>query len=265
MSSFLKTHKLPGSRFIIPSLGYFYKDSDVLKETLTDSEITISPMSAYDEIELMNIDSIISGQAVDNVFSKNIAEIAKPKELLYNDVLTILAYLRYMTYGDEFKFNSQHNCDGASVQELNILLSEHFKNKVKLLDPTTVSILSYDIREFVVKLRPAKYIDKILLLSRHKEYLNNNLKGLEFIIDSCLICIDKICSRDGLETEYDKTAIKEFLSSGISANELYKLFLHTESVSNLFGIDLSVKVKCTKCEQEYVDFLPIDLTSFFIN
>lgn len=264
--SFLSEYKLPSTRFVLPSKGAFYTVGKELKQTLVDGEVSIRPYTANDEIHLLNADSIISGQAINEVFTKRIDEILNPSELLYNDVIAIMTYFRLVTYGDKFPINTKHDCEHAQSHEVDLSLSEFLKNKIRLYDPTINELFDMKLDDQVgIKFHPAIYKDKIALLGKSKALQENVLEDrFDFLTESIMVyteCLYNI--KDPKEIITDKVEIKKFITDSLPTTLTYDIAKRIEEIDKLIGLDLIFEVKCKDCKEKYKEILPIDFTYFF--
>ena len=105
----LSGFKMPGRIFQLPSRGILYTNGEI-NSTISEAEVHVKPLSAYDEITLKNPDMLFSGKALEQVFPVCIPDIEKPLELYGKDVDAALLFLRIVTYGSSYDITVNHSC-----------------------------------------------------------------------------------------------------------------------------------------------------------
>lgn len=248
--------KLPGRIFQLPSRGMFYTNGE-LASTVTEAEVHVHPMTAYDEIQMKNPDMLFSGKAIANVFSSCIPDIKKPTELYGKDIDALMLYLRLVTYGNEYDITVTHTCDEAKPHSY-IANLEQVLGNMRYLDPTVFDEL-YTLNLAngqIVKLQPVKYqhILDILHVNQGKEELtpadlkNNMIMNLLNVIKSV----------DGIE---DKALLKQWVEMipAQYANQIAEAIEKT----NEWGPNTEIQLICKDCGETFTVDLPINPISFF--
>lgn len=248
--------KMPGRIFQLPSRGLLYSNGE-LASNITDAELHIQPMNAFDEITLKNPDLLFSGKALDPVFNACIPGILKPTELLGKDVDAIMLYLRLVTYGPSYEVLANHNCEHGSTHAYTVNLEEMLNN-IKYLDPTTFNdkfLVVLDNGQ-KVHLSPSKYSQIISLLQANEGKKTLTVEDIKSNIHMNLMSI--IISVDDIT---DKNKIAEWIHA-VPAGYVKKIAEKIESLND-WGLDLSLNIKCRDCGQDFPIDLPINPISFF--
>lgn len=252
--------RLPGETFRLPSMGYFYTNSDVLSPDVKDGEVHVYPLTAIDEIILGTPDKLLNGTAVTEVFSRCIPQIQEPANLLSKDVDFLLACLRFVTYGADATVSYTHNCEGAKSNDYNVSLHAQI-TQAKNIDLTTVD------QQFskrldngqLVEFHPPVYADVIDLYQSIVLKKQDTLDSVEvhrYMLKSYAKLIRNV---DGI-TNQDH--ILEWLVA-LSGKTLSQI---TEAVGSLgnWGVDTSVNTVCKDCGKPITLEVNTNPVSFFI-
>lgn len=159
----LERLRVPGETFRLPSQGLFYTDGE-LDPNVKNGEVEVNPMTAIDEIVLNTPDKLLSGKAIEEIFTNCIPQIKKPGKLLARDVDFLMVCLRVVSFGPDMKVTYQHTCEDAKVNEYLVPLHELAK-KSKPIDPSMVKV-EYEHtlpNGQLVKMKPFVYEDVVRL------------------------------------------------------------------------------------------------------
>lgn len=247
----------PGATFKLPSGGLFYTNGE-LSSDVTDGEIHVQPMTAYDELLLKSPDMLFSGQSVEKVFERCIPQILKPLSLLAKDIDYMMACLYHVTYGATLDVTYTHTCENAKPHEYSVDLNHVLKNS-KLIDPTTVDTVYHEEMPNgqIVVFEPVRYHTIISFLQKMDQ--NNNKtpeEEAEGIYDAFIGVIQRV------DEVTDKQQIKEWLRHAPGS-----FIKHIQSVMERiadWGPDFLVVTKCKDCGEEFNLSLPLNPISFFI-
>jgi hypothetical protein len=249
----LEKLKLPGRIFELPSRGLFYTNG----ELAGGAEIHVHALSAMDEINLKNPDQLFSGKAVEAVLPSCVDGVLKPNQLLAKDVDAIMLFLRTVTYGPALELRARHTCENAKEHSYTLNVDEIIAD-MKPIDPTTVEA-SFTVtmpNGQVVKLRPSRYSNMVELI---KENTNKKTFSVEDQKHNLLrMLLDLIKSVDGIE---DEKLISEWLQQ-VQTTWVSQITQQIEK-AHAWGPDLSRKVKCKDCGEEFTIDVPINPISFF--
>lgn len=248
--------KMPGKVFQLPSRGLLYSDNE-LAPNISNGELHIQPMNAFDEVILKNPDMLFTGQALDPVFSACIQGVQKPTSLLGRDVDAIMLFLRLVTYGPSYEILANHGCEFGVTHTYVIDLGQIIDN-MKYLDPTTIQD-QYKImfeNGQVVELTPAKYFELIQILQINKGKTELSAQDLQQNIHNNLMSVIK--SIDGIT---NKQQIAEWIHTA-PASYINKIAEQMD-VLNEWGLDLELTLTCKDCGESFSAELPINPIVFF--
>ena len=114
----------------LPSGTTYYDDTI---EFNADGEVGIMPMTAKDEMMIKNPDALLNGEAIVSVINSCVPAIKNPKQLLSNDIDSLLIAIRHASYGDDLEVDSQcPKCDAKNKFTINVTQS---LSKMVKLDP----------------------------------------------------------------------------------------------------------------------------------
>lgn len=254
----LANTKIPGEIIKLPSAGLFY-DEGVLDESVTNGEVMVYPMSAFEEIHMKNISEIINGTAIPSVFSRCIPQILKPEELLGKDVDQLLLMLRKISYGSTFTVQHKHTCKKAKSHKYDINLNVLI-NATKYIDPTTIGNQYTVVMESgqVVLLQPIKFKDIIGLLSETSDFENEDKAKLEEKLLSSTVKM--IRSVDGIT---DPAKIEEW--ARVIPRSWYNKIPGAFSSETEWGFDNHYKTTCVDCGEEITIEVPLNPMTFFLD
>src|SRR6056297_2390222 len=96
LSSFYRAPKLYSR---LPSNGIFYTNEVI--DVDESAEVAVYAMTAKDEMIMKNPDALLNGEAVAQVIASCVPQVKQPKQLISNDVDTLLIAIQGATYGDD--------------------------------------------------------------------------------------------------------------------------------------------------------------------
>lgn len=247
--------RIPGETFTLPSGGLFYKNGE-LDESVKNGEVTINPMTAYDEIIIKTPDKLFSGKAIEEIFQRCIPQINKPLDLLAKDVDFLLICLRKVTFGEIIEVTYQHDCEGGLEHTYNLNVTSFIKD-AKRIDPTTVSN-KYSVtmeNGQKITLSPTKFRDYIDLM----QSFNNDDQTPEEIRDVTIkSLLNSIVSVD--ETS-EPEHITEWLGA-IPSSWIRKIADKIEETAD-WGPSYTDVSTCKDCEKQIEITAPLNPVAFF--
>jgi len=257
MNPLLARVYMPGATFKMPSGGVFYKNGE-LSEDVTNGEVHVQPMTAFDEVLLKTPDLLFSGVAVEKIFKRCIPQILRPNELFGKDIDFLMICLRKVTYGETFQLSYTHSCKDAKSNEYTIDIN-HFIKNTKHINPTTIgNVFTKKIdNDQVVSMHPPRFKDIITMMQSIDP--NKNFtpeEETQAIIDTIMSVILAV---DGIE---DKKMISEWLQK-IPAGWVGELSSAIEQTSD-WGPDFIYKTKCKDCKKTMEITAPINPLAFFM-
>lgn len=250
----MKSIKLPGRTFQLPSRGLMYQNGEL---SVAEAEVHVHPLSALDEIDLKNPDRLFNGSAFSAVIASCIPEIKKPTELFGRDVDALMYYMRLVTYGPQFIVNVTHTCENAKSHSYTVDL-EKMVQEMKMLDPTEVEKdLTVELPNGqVVKVQPVRFSHMIKLFQMNMAKTDltseDTKKNIVFNLTQVIESVDGITNKE---------QIAEWVSS-ISTPFQNRIKEAIEKSSE-WGPAQTVFLKCRDCGQEMEVELPINPQSFF--
>jgi hypothetical protein len=249
--------QIPGETFRLPSQGLFYSNGE-LSDDVVNGEVHVYPMTAYDEIIFKTPDMLLSGKAVDEVFSRCIPQVLKPRRLLSKDIDYLITCLRVITYGPDITLTYKHDCENGKEREYTTSLASILR-QAKSIDPTSLNtVFKMEMPNGqLVKLKPTTF-DAVLELSQ-------NLGG--DTDDETLIAIQNkilhvICNMiDSVDGISDSEMINEWVSK-LPAGWVRQLSETIDKISD-WGVEFKAKTVCKDCGQEIEMPFSANPVSFF--
>ena len=254
----LDNTKIPGEIIKLPSLGLFYTNGE-LDENVQNGEVEVFPMGAFDEIAMRNIDHIINGTSVTEVFSRCVPQVKKPGDLFGKDVDQILLVLRRITYGPNMEISYKHTCKAAKDHQYKVNITEII-NASTNLDPTTINTLYTVVMENgqVVELRPVRFRDIVTIMQNSKNFDTAPLAEIQTkLVESTIEIIHAV---DG---DTDKKRIKKW-ASRIPAPWFKKISLALDNGNN-WGPNINHTLICEDCKEPMTVELPLNPLTFFLD
>lgn len=271
-------YRKPGTYISLPSGGRFYKKSP----KLTDSnELAVYPMTARDELILKNPDALYNGEAVRQVLTSILPDIADVNEMPAADVDMALVAMRMASYGDDLSLDVSHNCKESQGKSQRITVGlGSIVSSMRPIDPNIGKVLLSSGLE--VHIRPYNLQDQGRLLkaqfnsmrSMQAMEANKNLTVEEKTAaatreyDTIVLlsqeilfgCVEKVVMPDGKEVA-DRKYINEWLKN-LDRASVKRLEDEIKKFQE-FGIIREVDVKCEHCGEHYKSDMLFDPTSFF--
>lgn len=254
----LQKLRLPGETFRLPSQGIFYTPG-VLDPSVKNGEVEVFPLTTIDEIVFSTPDKLLSGKAVEEVFSRCVPQITNPRLLSAKDLDFLMVCLRMVSFGKELEVKFQHTCPDAKDHSYNINLQKIISS-TKPVDPTTIDQQYTTTLENgqVVVLKPLAYEDVIYLYETTMMRKMDDLTEVEAsaLIVSTLVSL--IRSVDGVE---DREMIKQWVTQ-LPLKWKRQIEQTAHSVSE-WGVDLNVQHKCKDCGELITIQVTANPVSFF--
>lgn len=250
-----KLRVVDGFTVRLPSRGLLY-EAGVLHEDVVDGEIRVFPMTTRDEILLRSADGLFGGSTIDQVFSRCVPQVLKPRELFFNDIDYIMVALRQISYGEEMQIEYKHDCEGAKEHSY-IVRVDHLIRTSKEIDPLTVEETFTLVlpSSQVVKLRPIRLGDMMRIL---QPPTTAELTPEQAEEEMMRLYMAQIHSVDGFT---DVEMIYEWM------RELPTLFVKQirEKLASIsdWGVTYSQDIVCRDCQNHISVTTPINPVTFF--
>lgn len=251
-------NNIPGETFRLPSGGLFYTNGE-FDESVKDGEVHVYPMKTVDELIMKSPDKILTGKAIEEVFSRCIPDIKKPDELLAADVDYLLAAIRVVSYGDDAEITTTHTCDDAKEHTYVVNIRDIIREG-RELDPTSLDTnYKMKLEEYTISIRPPKFRSVINLYQTISEEFLKNADEEEVAIKMIQNLSDMIAEVNGTN---DPEFILEWLTN-IKAGWVNKISDFTRKTSN-WGIEYTRDVKCKDCNEKFEISIPTNPITFFM-
>lgn len=252
--------RIPGETFRLPSQGVFYQSGE-LSEDVKNGEVHVFPITAIDEIILKTPDKLLSGTAVNEVFSRCIPQVRKPLQLLSKDVDYLLMCLRLISYGETVDVTYKHSCENATRRNYEVELRPLI-SKSKPIDPTSLGSkysLTFKSGQ-VAELRPALYgsVLSMYLSNFEAQKMTEEERLLDTQMHMLNLVSDTIISVDGVT---DRNFIKDWLKA-VPAGWMQELGESMQDVAD-WGPTSEYTTVCKDCGEEITIEIPLNPISFF--
>jgi hypothetical protein len=262
----------------IPSLGKFYTD-DIVEFPTETGELPVFAMTAKDEMLMKNPDALLNGEAVAQVISSCVPAVKKPRQMISNDVDTLLLAIQSATNGDEVDVVSK--CPDCA-EEVSVVASIE-----SCLETMTVLEESYTFRtsqNLEIEVRPFSYESSVkagvanFQSTRSLQSLaniNDELEQLRAFNDNFMriatlnfdLIVDSIASIRGKTPDgeqflvTDRKSILEFMEN--CEAEIGKLVEEKISEVNKIGANKNLSMMCEKCDKTFPQVINFDPVNFF--
>jgi hypothetical protein len=255
----LKTLRLPGETYRLPSRGLFYAAGGILDPSVVDGEVEVLPMTAIDEIVLNTPDKLLSGDAIREVLMRCVPSIRKPEDLLIEDVDFLMVCLRHVSFGAVMEIEFKHDCDHALNHTYQVDVLDIIR-KTTTIDPTVLStqyVMTMPNGQ-VVKLRPASYKHIIKLFQTTALTKTSDMTDAEAHTLIMETFTGLIASVDDTS---DEAMIREWLDK-IPLGWKRTIEQHIRKL-NTWGVDFAVKTTCQDCHEPFDLVVNPNPVSFF--
>lgn len=112
----------------LPSNGKWYEDGFI--QFTPTGEAEVFPMLPKDELQMLNPDALLSGQANINLIKSCVPAIKTPSKLLYPDLNVLLLAIHRATYGNKITMQvTCPNCIDKANERINELEAENAKKE----------------------------------------------------------------------------------------------------------------------------------------
>lgn len=255
----LQRIQMPGETFSLPSGGLFYTNGELDSSVGSSAEVRVHPMTAIDEIVMKTPDMLFSGDAIRQVFSRCIPQVANVDNLLAKDVDFLLVCLRKVSYGNDIQLEHTHNCASAKKHSYVVNINE-FIQKSKRIDPTKVATeFNVDMPNGqTVSIHPIRFVDfiRVMQTSTGEDSQMNAEKVKDFLVESITNIITRV---DDIS---DKDMIREWVDK-VAPSYRKKISEKMEETLD-WGPEFTTTVKCQDCGEMVEIVVPMNPLSFFI-
>lgn len=262
----------------IPSMGKFYTD-DVVEFPTDSKELPVFAMTAKDEMIMKNPDALLNGEAVAQVIASCVPAIKKPRQMISNDIDTLLIAIQGATNGDDVDVNA--TCPECEAETGGIASIEGCLETMSVLEESyifkTDTGLEIEVRPFtyestvkagITNFQSTRSLQALANIEDEMEQLrafnSNFMKIAELNFD---LIVDSIASvkgklPDGEEfVVSDRKSIREFMEN--SEGSVGRLVEEKVAEVNNIGVNKTVRLKCEGCEKEFDQEINFDPVNFF--
>lgn len=267
---------LPWEKIILPSMGLYYDGK------IPNGEVEVRPMGLTADKILATARLAQSGQSIDYMF-KNCVKFSTsdfdPQDLIQNDRMFLLWYLRGITHGNTYEFMvtcSNDDCKAVSNHEYDLNnLSATIKMPIYQSEP--IKVVLPDItkrigREFYAEVRYPRGRDT-LVMQRNQEAKRRIVGGVarNAKAGGSIQSVTQDTSLDTTVDEYLNMLIVKIngVSDRSKINAVIKMFTSGETAlirsvinDSQPGVDTTILIDCPTCHNEMKIQLPIT-ESFF--
>ncbi len=251
-------NKIPGETFRLPSGGLFYTDGELI-DTVKDGEVHVYPMKTVDELIMKSPDKILTGKAVEEVFTRCIPDILKPEELLANDVEYLMAAIRVVSYGEDAEIVSVHTCDDAKEHTYVVNIRDILRES-REIDPTSLE-RTYKLKldSYTLSIRPPRYKSIVTLYQTISEEFMKEASEEDVAIKLIENLAGMVESVNGTD---DSEHIVEWLTQ-LKVGWVNKISDFTRENTSKWGIEYTRIITCKDCKKEYPITVPTNPITFF--
>lgn len=265
--------RLPGLSVPLPTQGVFFPAGGV--ELDENGEVSVYPMKAADELLLSSPDALMNNTAIINLISSCVPQIKAPAMVSSPDLDVLLLAIRVASAGEDMDSEAVcPKCNETTQFKINIPeVLQSVKtippiNTVRItndllvyINPHTIAVQSKILNAAFKQTRAAQALDAQELTDEErsmqaslimKQLADINLYGIEQ-------CVVKISHPGGDVT--DRQHIKEFMEN-IDSRKLNAIRKKVEELNNM-GIDKTIEVDCTHCDNHWETEIEFNPASFF--
>lgn len=275
LASFYRTPKLYTR---IPSQGKFYSD-DVVEFPSETGELPVFAMTAKDEMIMKNPDALLNGEAVAQVIRSCVPSVKKPREMISNDVDTLLLAIQSATNGDDVDINTTcpkcNNSVGgvASIEsclETMTVLEDtyEFKSEQGLIIEVRPFTYESTVKAGIANFQSTRSLQSLSTIQDEMEQLkafNENFMRIaslnfDLIVDS----VASVRGKDASGEEFyvsDRKSIREFMEN--CDGKIGRAIEAKITEVNNIGANKTLQLKCEKCENEFIQKINFDPVNFF--
>lgn len=262
----------------LPSLYKFYNDGEVdVPET---GELPVYSMTAKDEMSMKNPDALLNGEAVAQLLLSCVPAVKKPRQLISNDVDTLLVAIQGASYGDDIEVNS--TCPECSKPVSGVASIEAAIENMTYVDQVysldTPSGLTIEIKPFsyessikagIANFKSTRTLKSIMEIDDELEQIRIfNESFIQIAALNFELLVDGVSKVSGTSPDgekfvvTDKAKIRQFLENcdGSIGNMIDEKI---QSISNI-GIQKLVRLECTECGHQHEADIGFDPVNFFM-
>lgn len=259
----------------LPSRGLFYDESVV--EMNQGDELPVFAMTAKDEMIMKNPDALLNGEAVAQVIRSCVPSVKRPRELVGNDVDTLLIAIQGATQGDEVDVTA--SCPECGETCSAIASIEACLDTMTQLEEVITfkhNGLTFSIRPFtyestikagIVNFQSTRSLQAISAIEDELEQLHAfNANFVQMAALNFDLVVDSIASIGGVDADgeefivTDSNAIREFMENCESTvgREVEQRIGDMSKI----GVNKNLHMICDACSHEFTQDIGFDPVNF---
>ena len=243
--------------YTLPSRGKLYTGSSIAK----DGVVHVRPMTLREERILTTPTFIKNGTAIDTIVKECLKEQIKIENVLSQDKMGILLFLRAVSYGTDYPIEVRcPSCDHVNSHVVNLetdLITKYLDDSVKEPIDCFLPISKKNVRYRLHRVRDERSIDsKVKLIENQKIHgPNETVDGVLLNPTSMVQLKELIVDIEGIDPSVKDLFIENLIAGDAS-------ILRTEINEFRFGIDTSLKFNCQKCAHEWTAGMDVNENFF---
>lgn len=261
----------------LPTQGKFY-DEGVIEWPETN-ELPVFPMTAKDEMIMKNPDALLNGEAVAQVITSCVPAVKQPRQLISNDVDTLLIAIQGATAGDDIEVEGE--CPECKESVVGVASIEGALDGMTLLEETyhfkTKSELDLEIRPYtyestvkagIANFQSTRSLQSLAAIEDEMEQLKAfNKNFLQIAALNFELIVDSVASVRGTDADgeefvvTDRKQIREFLENCESA--VGKQIEESIQEVNNLGVNKTMTLMCEACDKTFEKEIGFDPVNFF--
>lgn len=272
-----KYYRSPKLYTTLPSQGKFYNESIIdMPET---GELPIHAMTAKDEMIMKNPDALLNGEAVAVVIASCVPAVKKPRNLISNDVDTLLIAIQAATAGDDINIDTTcPECDSpvggvasieSALQSMTVLEETYKFNTDEGLG-IEVRPFTYEstVKAGIANFQSTRSLQSLQNITDEMDQLSAfNASFMQIAAMNFDLIVDSVASIRGTDNDGEtfvvtnRDAIREFLENCDSS--IGKKVEKSISEVNNIGVQKKILLECENCEHQFEYEVGFDPVNFF--
>lgn len=262
----------------LPTQGIYYDDQVV--DMPENGELAVYSMTARDEMIMKNPDALLNGEAVAQVVASCVPQVKAPREMISNDVETLLIAIQAATHGDDMEVSAKcPECNStvtgvASISdalETMQVVNQHYVLETSNGLEIEVRPYSYEssVKAGIANFQSTRSLQSIGAIpdemAQLKAFNDNFVKLSALNFDLIVDSISTIAGTDAEGEDFivrDRKAIREFMENCDS--DVGHAVQDKIAEINEIGVNKTMMLECANCEHQFTHEVGFDPVNFFI-
>lgn len=262
----------------LPTQGIYYDETVV--DLPENRELAVYSMTARDEMIMKNPDALLNGEAVAQVIQSCVPQVKAPRQMISNDVETLLVAIQSATHGDEMDITSTcPECNStvsavasiADALETMQVVEQHYVLETSSGLDIEVRPYSYEssVKAGIANFQSTRSLqgigaitDEMAQLSAFNEsFVKLSALNFDLMVDS----VSTIAGTDPEGEDFvvrDRGAIREFMEN--CESDVGHAIQDKISEINAIGVNKTMMMECANCEHQFTHEVGFDPVNFFI-